>query len=73
MLRACLARNGASRQLRIWSAGCANGAEAYSIAILVHALLGERLANWNVEIVGSDINRAFLAEAERGVTRLGAA
>jgi chemotaxis protein methyltransferase CheR len=66
VLPACLARNGASRQLRIWSAGCANGAEAYSIAILIHAL-GDRLADWNVEIVGSDINRAFLAEAERGV------
>lgn len=67
VLPACFARNSQSKQLRIWSAGCANGAETYSIAILVHALLGERLANWNVAIVGSDINRAFLAEAERGV------
>jgi chemotaxis protein methyltransferase CheR len=29
-------------------------------------LLGDRLADWNVTIVGSDINRAFLAEAEVG-------
>ena len=57
----------ASRQLRIWSAGCANGAEAYSIAILVHSILGDRLKDWNVTIVGSDINRAFLAEAEAGI------
>ncbi len=63
-LPAVLKRNEQSRQLRIWSAGCANGAEAYSIAILVHCLLGERLADWNVTIVGSDINRTFLAEAE---------
>ena len=63
-LPAVLKRNEQSRQLRIWSAGCANGAEAYSIAILVHSLLGDQLANWNVTIVGSDINRAFLAEAE---------
>ena len=59
-----LKRNQASRQLRIWSAGCSNGAEAYSIAILVHSVLGERIKDWNVSIVGSDINRAFLAEAE---------
>ena len=66
VLPAVLKRNEQSRQLRIWSAGCANGAEAYSIAILAHSLLGERLADWNVTIVGSDINRAFLAEAEAG-------
>jgi chemotaxis protein methyltransferase CheR len=66
VLPAVVKRNEQSRQLRIWSAGCANGAEAYSIAILAHSVLGERLAEWNVTIVGSDINRAFLAEAEAG-------
>jgi chemotaxis protein methyltransferase CheR len=66
VLPACLARNAASRQLRIWSAGCANGAEAYSLAALVHTLLGDGIADWSLAIVGSDINRAFLAEAERG-------
>ena len=64
VLPQALERNEASRQLRIWSAGCSNGAEAYSIAILVHAVLGDRARDWNVSIVGSDINRAFLAEAE---------
>jgi chemotaxis protein methyltransferase CheR len=63
----CLRRNNGTRQLRIWSAGCANGAEAYSIAILLDSILGSELAQWNVAIVGSDINRAFLAEAENGV------
>ena len=64
VLPACLARNAASRQLRIWSAGCSNGAEPYSIAIMVHSILGSRLKDWNVTIVGTDINRAFLADAE---------
>jgi chemotaxis protein methyltransferase CheR len=67
VLPACLKRNEQSRQLRIWSAGCANGAEAYSIAILVHEVLGDALKDWNVTIVGSDINRGFLAEAEAGI------
>lgn len=32
--------------------------------MLVRSVLGPRLKDWNVAIVGSDINRAFLAEAE---------
>jgi chemotaxis protein methyltransferase CheR len=63
----CLKRKGRSKLLRIWSAGCANGAEAYSVAILVQALLGVRAEGWQVSIVGSDISRAALAEAERGI------
>jgi chemotaxis protein methyltransferase CheR len=67
VLPARLRENSGSKQLRIWSAGCANGAEVYSIAILVHALLANELAQWNVVIVGSDINRVSLAEAEKGL------
>jgi chemotaxis protein methyltransferase CheR len=61
-----LERNAASRSLRIWSAGCATGAEAYSVAILLHEILGERLGGWRIRIIGSDINEAFLAAARRG-------
>jgi len=67
VLPACVRRNKASKRLRIWSAGCANGAETYSIAILVHAALGQRIAEWDVTVLGTDINRAFLEEAEEGV------
>jgi chemotaxis protein methyltransferase CheR len=63
----CIKRKGRSKLLRIWSAGCANGAEAYSVAILVQALLGPRAEDWQVSIVGSDINRTALEEAERGI------
>lgn len=44
--------------IRIWSAGCATGEEAYSIAMT--ALSGPR---WSVEIIGTDINPAFLERA----------
>lgn len=67
VLPQCIADNAARRRLRIWSAGCANGAEPYSIAILVHAALGARMADWDVRIVGSDINPTFLAQARRGL------
>ena len=51
--------------LRIWSAGCATGAEPYSIAILLHDLLGPALADWSITILGTDINAAALDVARQ--------
>lgn len=59
-------QNQQHRRLRIWSAGCATGAEPYSIAILLKRELGHLLAGWDISIVGTDINREFLARAHRG-------
>jgi chemotaxis protein methyltransferase CheR len=49
------------RTLRILSAGCSSGEEAYSLSILAHQKLGP-LAK-QVEIVGIDINRDALEKA----------
>lgn len=59
-------RNQSHRRLRIWSAGCAIGAEPYSLAILLRRDFETQLADWEVSIVGTDINRDFLAQAQRG-------
>jgi len=58
-----LAARAAERSLRIWSAGCSTGAEPYSLAILVHELLGRALPDWQVTILGTDISAAALATA----------
>ncbi len=58
-------RKSAERRLRVWSAGCATGAEPYSLAILIRQLLGEKVADWRVSIIGTDINEGFLATARR--------
>ncbi|MEO6210953.1 MAG: protein-glutamate O-methyltransferase CheR [Gemmatimonadaceae bacterium] len=55
-------------QLRLWSAGCASGEEAYSLAILMHRYAtaeGRRFER--VEVLGTDVDRASLAAAERAV------
>jgi len=55
-----------SKEVRIWSAGCATGEEPYSFAILVHKLLGKDLSNYEVTIFASDLAEAALAKAVEG-------
>lgn len=59
------ARRSAGRHLRLWSAGCCTGEEAYSLAIVVDRLLPQR-QDWQVTILGTDVNPAFLRAAARG-------
>jgi chemotaxis protein methyltransferase CheR len=61
-----LQQNEARRQLRIWSAGCATGAEPYSVAVLLYTEFAARIHDWNISILGTDINEAFLAQARTG-------
>ena len=63
ILPALIRDRGDQRSLRIWSAGCSTGAEPYSVAILLHRLLGDRLADWSVSILGTDISAAALDAA----------
>jgi len=59
------ARQGAPRRLRLWSAGCASGEEAYSLAIvLVEA--GLVAPGWNTRVLASDIDTEALARAAAG-------
>jgi chemotaxis protein methyltransferase CheR len=54
------------RSLRIWSAGCATGEEAFSIAMTVADAL-EFADAWNIHILATDISRQALEHAEHGV------
>jgi chemotaxis protein methyltransferase CheR len=51
--------------LRIWSAACSTGQEAYSIAIIISELAAE-LGGRRAEILGTDIAREVLARAREG-------
>ena len=59
------ARASTSRCLRLWSAGCCTGEEAYSLAIACLRTVPD-LATWNVSVLGTDVNAGFLQTAERG-------
>jgi chemotaxis methyl-accepting protein methylase len=55
------------RNLSFWSAACARGEEPYSIAMLLADFLGSQLAQFEISIHASDINRQALAGAEAGL------
>jgi chemotaxis protein methyltransferase CheR len=55
-----------NKSIRICSAGCSTGEEPYSIAILLKELI-PNLRQWNLRILGVDINRVALKKAELGV------
>jgi chemotaxis protein methyltransferase CheR len=59
-------RRGREQRLRLWSAACSTGEEAYSLAILVRQLLPD-WQDWNVKILATDINERFLQKAIAGV------
>jgi chemotaxis protein methyltransferase CheR len=60
------ARSAGERRLRIWSAGCSTGEEAYSIAIALCRCLSD-WSGWNISILATDINPHALQKAANGV------
>lgn len=54
------------KSLRIWSVGCSDGKEPYSIAIMLHDLLGSRIKDFYIIIFASDIDEEMLEKARTG-------
>lgn len=55
--------------VRVWSAGCSSGDEAYSVAALFHQYAESTRTSQDFDrlhVLGTDIDRASLAAAERG-------
>lgn len=53
------------RELRVWSAACSSGEEAYSLAIGL-AEQATRLAGWRLSVLGTDICESAVAAARAG-------
>jgi len=62
VLPGLLALRGTGHAFRVWSAGCASGEEAYSLAILFE----EQRLGANLHLIGTDVSRAALAKARVG-------
>ncbi len=54
--------------MRIWSAACCTGEEPYTIAVILSRLLPD-WREWDLSILGTDINAHFLKIAAEGVYR----
>ncbi|MBU4231295.1 MAG: PAS domain-containing protein [Desulfobacterales bacterium] len=52
--------------IRIWVPGCASGEEAYSIAISLLELLGDRSANFPVQVFATDVDDRVISQARAG-------
>lgn len=65
ILPAFRASRGDMKRLRIWSAGCSTGQEAYSLSMLL-ADDGAAWDGWRIDVLGTDVSAATVTRARRG-------
>ncbi len=65
ILPGLIERRAAQRHLRIWSAACSTGQEAYSLSIMLRDEF-PLLSGWRIEIVGTDISPSVVGRAKDG-------
>ena len=68
-----LRRKGPSDPVRVWSAGCASGEEAYSIAMVLFGALGEQAYLERVKVYATDVDEDALTDARHAIFPLKAA
>ncbi|MEM9163125.1 MAG: CheR family methyltransferase, partial [Cyanobacteria bacterium P01_F01_bin.4] len=61
-------RHQSDKQLRILSAGCSTGEEAYSLALMLKNLMPD-IDQWQIILLGTDINTHALKQAKAGIYR----
>ena len=66
MIPALMKARANMRRLRIWSAACSSGQEAYSLAILLDQMkLAQR--GWKVDLIATDLSSEMVARARDGL------
>lgn len=66
MVPAFLESRAAQKRLRIWCAAASSGQEPYSLAMSIKEM-PEKLATWNIEIIGTDLSKQILEKAKAGL------
>ncbi|EPX56484.1 Chemotaxis protein methyltransferase CheR [Cystobacter fuscus DSM 2262] len=67
VLEELVRRRRPDQELRIWSAGCATGEEAYSLAIIAAEALGSGAPGAELKVFGTDVDEAAIAYGRRGI------
>jgi chemotaxis protein methyltransferase CheR len=67
--RTAWAKSPRRQPLRLWSAGCSTGEEAYSLGMLLRSLF-PAAGELGVEVLATDISTAALSVAQKGMYRL---
>jgi chemotaxis protein methyltransferase CheR len=57
------------KKIKIWSAACSTGEEAYSVAIIIAEYFKKLFMDWTIEIIGSDMSQTALSTAKKGCYR----
>jgi len=66
VLPALAVQRASKKRLRIWSAGCSTGQEAYSLAMLF-AEEADKWRGWTIDILGTDVSSSVVDRARTGV------
>jgi len=61
-----ISNRGGSKRVRVWSAGCSSGMEAYSIAMTVAETIPD-LVSWDFKILATDIDTNMLNRGKNGI------
>jgi chemotaxis protein methyltransferase CheR len=56
-----------NRDLRIWSAGCSTGEEAYTLAMIMRDFFKDHKALWDTKVLATDISERVLENAKKGI------
>jgi len=67
LLRELLRGRPVEEGFRVWSAGCATGEEAYSLAILLHHVAQEVGFSGDLKVFATDVHKGALEIASRGI------
>ncbi len=61
-----LVNRAVTKSIRIWSAACSSGQEAYSLTMILREE-SAKLAGWRIEILATDISQEMLEKAKSGL------
>lgn len=57
-------KHNSKRDIRIWSAGCSSGEEAYTTVMITKDYFGSNAVNWDTTILATDISTQAMAQAQ---------